>query len=37
MKNQTFKLTNKAYETPVCSVMELYMEGGLVSGSLKGL
>ena len=29
MKNQTFKLTNKAYETPVCSVMEINPEGVL--------
>lgn len=29
MKNQTFKLTDKAYETPVCSVMEINPEGVL--------
>ena len=38
MKIQTFKLINKAYETPVCSVMELYMEGVLcVSGQHEGI
>lgn len=37
MKIQTFKLTNKAYETPVCSVMELNLEGVLcVSGGHDG-
>lgn len=36
MKNQTFKLTNKAYETPVCSVVELYMEGVLCSSPFDG-
>lgn len=36
MKNQTFKLTDKAYETPVCSVVELYMEGVLCSSPFDG-
>ena len=36
MKNQTFKLTNKAYETPVCSVVELNLEGVLCSSPFDG-
>lgn len=36
MKNQLVKLAVEAYETPVCSVVELFFEGVLCTSSTSG-